>query len=178
MVVVAPSSCGRRRPAVIILRSSSLLRPALVVTLHRRPAAPSPRCTVALLRRRLVVPSPCPCRRPAHLPPCYLAVLPIKPPSAALPSACCTVALLCSRPALAVALLLCRLAIRPSCLSSRHQPHCLQPPSVVLPISRHQPPCYPPCYPASYCPLSRPTVVALPGRRLAVKCRHCSPHIP
>ena len=115
-VVVAPSSCGRRRPAVIVLRSSSLLRAALVVTLRRRPAASSPRCTVALplpspcssaallsgrpayqaaisciafslLRRRLALQSPCPCRRPAPLPPCYPTVLPIKPPSAALPSA-------------------------------------------------------------------------------------------
>ena len=179
-------SSSLHRPAVIVLRSSSLRRPALVVALRRRPTAPSPCCTVALplpspcssaallsgrptyqaaisriafslLRRRLAVQSPCPCRRPAPLPPCYPAVLPIKPPSAALPSAAISRIAFGRHQSSCLSAAISRLAIRPSCLSS---------------------PCYPPCYPASYYPLSRPTAVALPGCRLAVKCRHCSPHIP
>ena len=178
------SSCSRRRSVVLrslsryLLRSLSLRRLAVVV-------APSPCSSAVTLRRHHATPSPCSCchatsspccavaslyRRPAHLPsPCYPAVP--SPCYLAVPSPRCTVALLiCRRP-----------TIRPSCLSSHHQLHCLQPaaPSpcfaVALPSSS-------PCFSAAL--LSAllsgrllPAVTSY-GRRLAFKCRHCSPHVP
>ena len=168
----------------LLRRRLAVLRPALSCDV------------VALLRRRLAVQSPCPCRRPAPLPSCY-------PPSGILPllSPWYPPGLLSANQSSCLSAAINRLAIRPSCLSSRHQPHCLQPHCLLaiscIAFSRHQSsclsaaisrlairpsclssPCYPPCYPAGYCPLSRPTAVALPGRCLAVKCCHCSPHIP
>ena len=181
VVVVAPSFCGRRRPAVVV-RLSSLRR--LFICRH---ATPSSRYVVALLRRRLVASSPCSSAcYPAVPSPCYLVASTVSSSRVFFENARASPHVFFENarvsPICAVALLIGRLpSIRSSCLSSHHQLHCLQPaaPSPRFAVALPSPS---PCLSAAL--LSAllsgrllPAVTSY-GRRLAVKCRHFSPHIP
>ena len=151
VVVVLRSSCGSRRPAVV----SPLHRPAhLPVRPYRRPA----RCIVASLY----------CHRPAHLP----AIRPYRRH--------CIVAsrfFLKTRGRHLAVLSPCSSAIRSSCLSSHHQLHCLQPaaPSPYVAVALPSPS---PCLSAALLSGQLLPAVTSYGRRLAIKCRRFSPHIP
>ena len=89
VVVVAPSFCGRRRPAVVVAPSPC----SSAVTLRRRHATSSPCCAVVSLLHR-----------PAHLP--------VRPYHR--PARCIVASLYCHRPAHLPAIRpYCRLAIWP-----------------------------------------------------------------